>query len=69
MDLTKLLQMIVNTLLRRLISRGIDAGINKVSGSAKKPAQDLTPEEREQAKAARDLAKRARQAAKLTRRL
>jgi hypothetical protein len=69
MDLNRLIQMIVNQLLRRLINRGIDAGINKVAGKPAAAKTDMTPEERRQARAAKDVARRAKQAMKLTRRL
>lgn len=73
MDLSKLIQMVINMVLRRVISKGIDAGLNagisKFSGAPNRPQADMTPEEREQARIAKDMARRARQAAKLTRKL
>lgn len=68
MDLSRILNMVINTVVRRLVGRGVDAGINYVAGRGK-PATDLTPEELEQAREARAAAKRARQAAGLMRRI
>lgn len=62
MDLSKLVQMIVNTFARTLVNRGIDYAARRG-----KPAQDMTAQEREQAKAGQQLAKRARDMAKLGR--
>ncbi len=64
----RILQMIINTVLRQLINKGVSAGINHVAGRGK-PASQMTPEEREQAQTAKETAKRARQAANLARRL
>lgn len=68
MDLSRILDMVIKTVVRRLVGRGVDVGINLVAGRGK-PAEDQTPEERQQAKAAKAAAKRARQAASLTKRL
>lgn len=68
MDLSRILDMVIKTVVRRLVGRGVDAGINLVAGRGK-PAADLTPEEVQQAKEAKAAAKRARQAAGLMRRL
>ena len=66
-------KMVINTPLRRVISKGIDAGLNagisKFSGQPARSQADMTPEEREQARIAKDMARRARQAARLTRKL
>lgn len=64
MDLGRIIQMIVNQLLRRAVNTGVNAAIRKVSGGGKAaPLQD--GQSREAALAA----KRARQAARLTRKL
>jgi hypothetical protein len=69
MDLNRLIQMILSRVLMRFVNRGISAGLNKVAPPPDKGSgKDMTPEERQQAKAARELQRRARQAAKLTRR-
>ncbi len=48
---------------RKLLNQGIDRAVGG------KPKEEMTPEERRQARQARQSAKRARQAAKLARRL
>ena len=79
MDLSRLIQMIFRRFLMRFVNRGITAGFDKFApaptkngptktGPTKLAQKDMTPEEREQAKAARELQRRARQATKLTRR-
>ena len=64
----RLIQMILNRLLGRLINKGINTGINHFARGGK-PADQMTPVEREQARDAQQTAKRARQAANLARRL
>ena len=64
----RLIQMILHRLLGRLINKGINTGINHFAGGGK-PADQMTPAEREQASEAQKTAKRARQAANLARRL
>lgn len=68
MDLSRIINMVINLFLRKVVSRGIDAGIDYAAGKAKAP-QEMTPSEQEQARIARETAKRAKQAASLTRRL
>ena len=74
MDLSRLIQMILRRFLMRFVSRGIAASFDKFAppptktGPTKLAQKDMTPAEREQAKAARELQRRARQATKLTRR-
>jgi hypothetical protein len=64
MDLNRLINMIVRLFMRK----GVNAGINFAANRGKDP-KDMTPEERQQAKAARQNAKRARQAIKLGRKI
>ena len=68
MDLNRLIQMIINMVLRRFINLGINKGIDAVANRGKAPAQ-MTPEEQQAAQATRAAVKRARQAARITRRL
>ena len=68
MSADRMIQMIFRMALRPLINRGMNAAIDKVMGKGKAP-EDMTPEERQQAKAAKDTAKRARQMARATRRM
>ena len=60
----RLLAMILNRLMGQLIRKGI----NHVATKGKPPAQ-MTPEDRQTAKLAREAGRRAAQAAKLARRL
>ena len=70
MDLSRLIQMILTKFLMRFVNRGINAGFDKFAPAPPKPSPaDMTPEERAQAKAAREMQRRAKQAMKLTRRL
>lgn len=68
MDLSRLIQMIINTLMRRMVNKGVDMGINYAAKRGK-PDADMTPEDHEQARAAKEMAKRARQAANLARKI
>ena len=67
MDLNRIIQMIVNTLLRRFMGRAINTGIDYAARRGK-AAGDMTPAEREQARSAKDLAQKARKVSRLTRR-
>lgn len=64
----RILQMILNTVLRQFINRGVRAGIDYAARGGK-PATQMTPDERAQSQDAKAMAKRARQAASLARRL
>ena len=64
----RILQMIINAVIRQLVNRGVKSGIDYASRGGK-PASELTQEERAQSVDAKALAKRARQAANLARRL
>lgn len=57
-----------NMLARMFVRSAVDAGVDYAARRGK-PDEELTPEEREQAKKARDLANRAREISKVTRRL
>jgi hypothetical protein len=57
-----------NMLAKMFIRSAVDAGVD-YSARKGKPEAEMTPEERAQAKRARDLAGRARQVQKVTRRL
>ncbi len=65
MDLNRIIQMVINQLLRRAVSGGVNAAIKQVSrrGGAATPQSDA------QSREAALAAKRARQAARLTRKL
>lgn len=74
MNLNQIVSMIMNTLMRKAVNKGVNAGMGYLS-KGKKPASTAakTPvsdgKTAAQAKASRDMAKRARQAAQVTRRL
>lgn len=68
MDLGRLVQMIVNQVIRRLVNLGMTKGIDTVANRGKAP-RSMTPEERQAAQNTRAAVKRARQAARLTRRM
>lgn len=64
MDLNGLFNMLAKMFVRSAVDAGVDYAARKG-----KPEAELTPEEREQAKRARDLAARAKEIQKATRRL
>jgi len=55
-------------IMRMFLSKGMNAGIKHVASKGKSP-QDMTPEERTQAKNAQSMAKRAQQLARISRRI
>ncbi len=59
---------IINMIVRMFMRRGINAGINHVANRGRNP-KDMTPQERQNAKAGRENAKRAQQAMRVIRRL
>ena len=64
MDLNRLF-----TMLFRMVFKGaVDAGIDYAARKGK-PEAEMTPQERDQAKGAKDLAQRAKQVSRVTRRL
>ena len=65
MDLNRIIQMIINQLLRRAVNGGVDAAIKHVS----RKTGPATPADQQQAQTAAQLNQRARQAAKLVRKL
>jgi len=64
MDLNRLINMFV----RMFVNKGINKGITYAANCGKDP-KTMTPEERQQAKAARQNVKRARQAIRLGRKI
>jgi hypothetical protein len=67
MDLNRIIQMIVNSVIRKLVGRAVDHGIDYASRGGKDPSE-MTQAERDQSRSAKDVAKRARQVSRLTRR-
>lgn len=68
MDWTRLLNGLLNQFLRRFMNTAINKGIDHFAGGGK-PAKEMTPEEREQARQGREMAQRVKQVRKATRRL
>ena len=64
----RIIQMVINAVLRQLVNRGVKSGIDYAARGGK-PASAMTPQERAQSQDAKALAKRARQAANLAKRL
>jgi hypothetical protein len=64
MDLNGLFNMLTKMFIRHAVDAGVDYAARRG-----KPEAEMTPEEREQAKRARDLAGRAKEVQKVTRRL
>jgi diacylglycerol kinase len=64
----RIIQMIINAVMRQVINRGVKTGIDYATRGGK-PVDQMTPEERQQSQSAKDMAKRARQAANLAKRL
>jgi hypothetical protein len=64
MDLNGLFNMLTKMFVRHAVDAGVDYAARRG-----KPESEMTPEEREQAKRARDLAARAKEVQKVTRRL
>ena len=69
MDLGKLVQMIVNIVLRRAVNFGVNKGIDMAVRKGSGKDTPMTAPERQAAKQARQAVKRARQAAAITRRM
>ncbi|MBU2865441.1 hypothetical protein KO497_00410 [Pacificibacter marinus] len=71
----RILNMVISQVMRRLVNKGIGAGISAVTKGRGAEQQDTpqannnTPADLEQQQAAKLMAKRARQAAKIGRRL
>lgn len=67
MNVESLIRMAVNTFMRVVMRRGINAGIDRIARRGKPPEQ-MTPEERRRAGQARRSAQRMRQAIRMIRR-
>ena len=64
----RMIQMMLNRVLRLFMNKAIDGGISYVARRGKSPGE-MTDSEREQARAGKDLAKRARKMSRASRRL
>ena len=67
MNLNQLINMAGRMLTRKLMSRGMDAGIDAISRRGKRP-EEMTPEEREAAKKTKQNAQKARRGLGMARR-
>lgn len=68
MDLTRILNQIVNQLIRRFVNIAVDKGVDYAARRGKEPAA-MTEDEKAQAKSGKDMARRMRDVQKVTRRL
>lgn len=68
MNVNQIFTMISRIVMRKLISKGVNKGIDHVAGKGK-PRAEMTQAERVQARKGRQAAKRARQAARMTRKI
>ena len=64
----RLIQMIINMVMKQMINRGVKSGIDYAVRRGK-PMDEMTPEDRKLGQDAKAMAKRARQAANLARRM
>lgn len=72
MNIERILMMIFRRVIGRLVNLGVDKGIDMAArrgGREPQPQQQMTPDERQRAKQAKESAKRARQASKMMRRM
>lgn len=64
----RLIQMVINTVLRRFMNQVVNRGVDHFAGKGKPPAE-MTEAERAQARSAKEAAKRAKDIAKMVRRI
>jgi len=64
----RIIQMIINMVLRQVINRGLRTGIDYATRGGK-PLEQMSPGERQQTQSGKEMARRARQAANLAKRL
>ena len=67
MNVDRLLHMVIGMVLRPLIQRGVNAGIDRVAGGGKAPAE-MTDDERQTAQSTKRTARQAQRAARMARR-
>ncbi len=68
MNLSKLIQMVINIVMRKAINKGVAVGVGYASRRGKSQGA-MTPDDLAQAHDAKQMAERAKQAAKLARKL
>ena len=64
----QMIDMVMKMILRKFLNKGINSGIDMATRKGKNP-QDMTPEEREEVKRAKDASKNAQRAMRVTRRM
>jgi hypothetical protein len=64
----RFLQMVVNTVMRRVMNLMVNRGVDHFAGKGKAPSE-MSKEERAQAKSARQAIRRTRQIARMARRI
>ncbi|WP_126976794.1 hypothetical protein [Frigidibacter oleivorans] len=70
MNLNRLIDMVVGSVMKRMVNRGVDAGFDYMSGKKGKGAPTAAPGKPAPAqKGQRDLVKKARAAARVSRKL
>ncbi|SIS87678.1 hypothetical protein SAMN05421759_10535 [Roseivivax lentus] len=67
MNANQIINMIMRTVMRQVINKGVNAGMDKAFGKGK-AREDMTPEERQQAQAAKKHAGNAQKAMRAARR-
>lgn len=68
MNANQIINMIFRMFVRKAMNRGVNAGINHFAGGGKS-TEDMSPQERERAKSARQNVKRGQQAMRAARRV
>lgn len=68
MNLTGLMNMVLRQITNRLLRSGVNRGID-LAATRGKPREQMTPEDRKQGRAAKQMAKRARQAIRASRKI
>ena len=64
MDISKIINMIINTVMRRLLNTAVNKGVD-FAANKMKPKDQLTDAEREQGREGQELTKRVKQGRKL----
>lgn len=68
MNTNQIIDMIMRLFVRKAVSKGMNAGINRIAGGGKAPSE-MTAKERQAAKSGKQSAKRAKQGMKMARRI
>lgn len=68
MDLGRVVQMVLNMILRKAVNRGIKGAVGLAARKGKAPSE-MTPQDQAQAASTKALARRAQQAARMARRI